>query len=220
MVVFDSGGGPICSGSLKTAKNGRLLSMAKIYTRTGDDGETSLLGGVRVRKDDLRIETIGCVDETNAAIGVVRTELGRDGGSTEVDATPAIAFNTSFSIWEQSWRHGQALRLQFRSATRTWLSWSRLSIALKVAWSRCGRLFCRGDRRRLGSCIWRGVSAAGRNGDWWSWRQLNRSGGELVKYLNRLSDLLFVLARVVNKASGVADVEWQKGEGGGGKGEG
>jgi cob(I)alamin adenosyltransferase len=51
--------------------------MAKIYTRTGDEGETSLLGGRRVRKDDLRIEAIGSVDEVNAALGIVRVELAR-----------------------------------------------------------------------------------------------------------------------------------------------
>ena len=48
--------------------------MAKIYTRTGDEGETSLLGGRRVRKDDLRVEAIGDVDEANAALGMVRAE--------------------------------------------------------------------------------------------------------------------------------------------------
>src|SRR3977135_3467657 len=53
--------------------------MAKIYTRTGDEGETSLLGGRRVRKDDLRVEAIGSVDELNAALGVVRMELSRSG---------------------------------------------------------------------------------------------------------------------------------------------
>ena len=49
--------------------------MAKIYTRTGDEGETSLLGGAARAKDDLRIEAIGSVDEINAALGVVRVEL-------------------------------------------------------------------------------------------------------------------------------------------------
>src|SRR5947208_16635095 len=57
--------------------------MTKIYTRTGDEGETSLLGGRRVRKDDLRIEAIGSVDEVNAALGVVRMELSRSGVSPE-----------------------------------------------------------------------------------------------------------------------------------------
>src|SRR6185295_5028096 len=59
------------------------MPMAKIYTRTGDEGETSLLGGRRVRKDDLRIEAIGSVDEVNATLGVVRVELSRSGIAPE-----------------------------------------------------------------------------------------------------------------------------------------
>src|SRR3954469_18898295 len=62
---------------------GLVCAMAKIYTRTGDRGETSLLGGRRVRKDDLRIEAIGCVDEVNAALGLVRVELARSGIAPE-----------------------------------------------------------------------------------------------------------------------------------------
>jgi cob(I)alamin adenosyltransferase len=51
--------------------------MPKIYTRTGDDGETGLFGGPRVRKDNPRLEAIGTLDELNAAMGVVRVELSR-----------------------------------------------------------------------------------------------------------------------------------------------
>src|SRR5688572_26929038 len=73
--------------------------MTKIYTRTGDSGETGLLGGERVRKDDLRIETIGCVDETNAALGLVRLELTRSGVAPEgVDALLARAQHTLFNL--------------------------------------------------------------------------------------------------------------------------
>src|SRR4029078_6848183 len=57
--------------------------MAKIYTRTGDEGETSLLGGRRVRKDDLRIEAIGSVDDVNASLGMARVELARSGVAPE-----------------------------------------------------------------------------------------------------------------------------------------
>ncbi len=73
--------------------------MTKIYTRTGDEGETSLLGGERLRKDDLRIETIGCIDETNAAIGLVRVELLRSGVAPEgVDAVLARSQHTLFDV--------------------------------------------------------------------------------------------------------------------------
>ena len=79
--------------------------MAKIYTRTGDEGETSLLGGRRVRKDDLRIEAIGSIDETNAALGLVRVELSRGGVARRGTRRVARdAFNIGCSIWGRSWR--------------------------------------------------------------------------------------------------------------------
>src|SRR5688572_28407762 len=55
----------------------------KIYTKTGDDGQTGLFGGERVSKDDLRVEAYGSVDETNAGLGVARAA----GLSPDVDAT-------------------------------------------------------------------------------------------------------------------------------------
>src|SRR5262245_61606626 len=76
--------------------------MAKIYTRTGDGGETGLLGGERVRKDDLRIETFGCIDETNAALGLARVELTRSDAVPEgVDALLAKAQHTLFNVGAQ-----------------------------------------------------------------------------------------------------------------------
>src|SRR5687768_6808607 len=64
--------------------------MAKIYTRAGDDGETALFGGGRVRKDDRRIEAIGTIDELNAALGLVRMELSR-GGTAPADLDELLA---------------------------------------------------------------------------------------------------------------------------------
>ena len=71
----------------------------KIYTRTGDAGETSLLGGERVRKNELRIETIGSIDETNAVLGVVRVELLRSGvAPAGVDAVLARVQHALFEM--------------------------------------------------------------------------------------------------------------------------
>src|SRR3954462_5851768 len=73
--------------------------MAKIYTRSGDDGATSILGGERVQKNDLRIEAIGSVDETNAAIGVVRVELMRSGVAPEgIDSLLARIQHSLFDL--------------------------------------------------------------------------------------------------------------------------
>ena len=78
--------------------------MAKIYTRTGDTGQTSLLAGRRVRKDDVRIEAIGSVDEVNATLGVVRMELTRSGiAPVGLDELLAQVQHRLFD-WAPNWR--------------------------------------------------------------------------------------------------------------------
>jgi cob(I)alamin adenosyltransferase len=184
--------------------------MVKIYTRTGDDGETSLLGGERVRKDDVRIETIGSVDETNATIGVVRTELGRDAEIlVEVDVLLAGVQHALFNMGAELAARGgssSAARVDDADVKQLESAIDHFEDGLKplqvfilpggtkaAAQLHVARCSCRQAERRLVE-----LAAA------------ERLSGELVKYLNRLSDLLFVLARVVNQASGVADVEWRK----------
>ncbi|MBO9348785.1 MAG: ATP:cob(I)alamin adenosyltransferase, partial [Chloroflexus sp.] len=66
----------------------------KIYTRTGDNGETGLFGGQRVRKDDLRVQAYGTVDECNAAIGVARAS----GSDPALDAVLAVVQNQLFVL--------------------------------------------------------------------------------------------------------------------------
>jgi len=194
-----------------TTSAGEHRFMAKIYTRTGDDGETSLLGGERVRKDDLRIETIGCVDETNAAIGLVRAELERRDGSVpeDVDAVLADVQHVLFNLGaELAARVGATSTNQVGDAEvgaleraidkfeagleplRVFILPGGAPAAGQLHMARC---ICRRAERRL---VELGAAEPARR--------------ELVEYLNRLSDLLFVLARAVNKAAGVADVEWQK----------
>jgi cob(I)alamin adenosyltransferase len=185
--------------------------MAKIYTRTGDGGETSLLGGQRVRKDDLRIETIGCVDETNAALGVVRLELTRSGVAPEgVDDLLVRAQHALFNLGAE---------LASRAASPPGvasLSDSNV-VELEAAIDRCEagldplRAFilpggaAAAAQLHMARCISRRAE-----------RRLVELAaaetvrGELVRYLNRLSDLLFVLARVVNKANRIPDVIWKQ----------
>jgi cob(I)alamin adenosyltransferase len=188
----------------------------KIYTRTGDDGETSLLGGERVRKDDLRIETIGSVDETNAALGVVRVELLRSGVAPKgVDAILAKSQHTLFNLGaELAARSSTQARAAIVSDAdvaeleaaiddyeagleplRAFILPGGAAAAAQLHMARC---ICRRSERRL-------VELA-------THEQVR---GELVRYLNRLSDLLFVLARVVNKANRMSDVIWQQVDKGG-----
>jgi cob(I)alamin adenosyltransferase len=185
--------------------------MVKIYTRTGDSGDTGLLGGERVRKDDPRIEAMGCVDETNAALGLVRLELTRSGVAPEgVDALLARAQHTLFNLGAElasrtpgSTRAASvtdSLVNDLESAIdhyeagleplRAFILPGGAASAAQLHMARC---ICRRAERRLV-----GLAAA------------EAIRPELIRYLNRLSDLLFVLARVVNKANRVPDVIWKQ----------
>ena len=185
--------------------------MAKIYTRAGDDGETALFAGGRVRKDDPRIEAIGAVDELNAALGVVRMELARGGvAPAGLDEVLASLQNRLFDV-------GAELATPAPEARGTDFINSRHVLALEAEIDRwdaglqplttfilpggcaaaaqlhVARGLCRRAERRLVK-----LGAA---------QSIRR---ELACYLNRMSDLLFVLARAANQANRAPDVVWQK----------
>jgi cob(I)alamin adenosyltransferase len=184
--------------------------MMKIYTRTGDTGETSLLGGVRIHKNDLRIEAIGCVDETNAAIGVVRVELQR--ASVTPDGMDALLARIQHSLFDL----GAELACRASNAQPPRISDSDVASleqaidqydavleplrafilpggAAAAAQLHLARCVCRRAERQLVELI-----------------GSEQVQGGLLQYLNRLSDLLFVLARAVNKANHIPDVKWEQ----------
>lgn len=177
-----------------------------IYTRTGDAGETGLFGGGRVGKDDPRVEAYGEVDELNAALGLARaSELdpGLDAMARAIQeqlfAVGAVLATPSGSKAEQQvpkvkpeWaqeaeRQIDALDRELPAMTHFVLpGGSRAAAALHVA-----RTVCRRAERRV--------------------VPLMRSGkidASVVVYLNRLSDLLFTMARAANRRAGIEDVKW------------
>lgn len=181
----------------------------KIYTKTGDAGQTGLFGGPRVGKDDPRIEAYGAVDELNATIGVARAEklppaidsllariqnelfnLGAELATPNPAAHKmAVLGPPHIEALEQAIdRHEETL-----PALREFVlpGGCRGAAALHVA-----RTICRRAERRLVSLVGSSKEAVSQN---------------LVVYLNRLGDLLFVLARAANAAAGVGDVPWRKG---------
>jgi len=178
----------------------------KIYTKSGDSGMTGLLGMGRVAKDEPRIEAYGTVDELNAAIGLARAN-GVDSaadamlqrvqndlfvvGSALADPSPDGPFHQSVTpdhiAHVELWIDGLETELtplqQFILPGGT-----PAASALHLA-----RTICRRAERLV--------------------VHLGRQSGETVPttiiiYLNRMSDFLFVLARVVNHRAGVADVIW------------
>jgi cob(I)alamin adenosyltransferase len=183
--------------------------MAKIYTRSGDAGETSLLGGQRLRKDDRRIAAIGDVDEVNAALGLVRMELSRSGiAPVGLDELLSEVQHRLFDIGAELAMPSEAGagigRLSDASVAELERAIDRQEAALAplrefilpggfpaAAQLHLARCVCRRAERRLVE-----LAAA------------EAVRGEVLRYVNRLSDLLFVAARGVNQANRVPDVAW------------
>lgn len=182
----------------------------KIYTKTGDSGETGLFGGPRVPKDHARIEAYGTVDELNTVLGLVRCESL----PPEIDSLLAQVQNELFNVGaELATPDPQARGTHFigdAQVSELEKAIDRFEANLPIlktfilpggsrgaAWLHLARTVCRRAERRVVTLM--------------SDQQQAISGTILV-YLNRLADLLFVLARAVNAAAGQADVKWQKNE--------
>lgn len=178
----------------------------KIYTKTGDDGDTGLFGGPRVRKDHPRIEAYGTVDELNAVLGLVRTQslpTDVDGLLERVQnelfdlgaelATPEPGKFGMTSIGEpQSSRLETAID-QFEAELEPLKQFILPGGTPAAAYLHLARTVCRRAERMLVSLD----------------HSEEISPGTIV-YLNRLSDLLFVAARLVNHRAGTPDVPWKK----------
>lgn len=184
-----------------------MVKLTKIYTRGGDSGKTSLGDGSRVRKDAARVDTYGTVDEANAAIGVARLDL--DG---EEDAILGRVQNDLFDVGadlcrpDEGRRGDGGLRVSAAQVARLEAEIDRLNAGLSPLESfvlpggsvTSARLhFARTVTRRAERLA---VALAAEES----------VNPEAVKYLNRLSDLLFVLARHCN-TRGTADVLWTPG---------
>jgi cob(I)alamin adenosyltransferase len=177
----------------------------KIYTRTGDTGETSLFDGTRVRKSEPRVEAYGDVDELNACLGLARASgadheiadelirLQRDLfalGAQLADPGEKIAARvTKAALGDDDVARLEQLIDRYEAelpALRRFIlaGGSPAGAALHVA-----RAVCRRAERRM-VALEPAVDAV------------------LVRYVNRLSDLLFVLARAVNHRAGAVETEW------------
>jgi cob(I)alamin adenosyltransferase len=184
----------------------------KIYTRKGDDGTTGLFGGARVSKGSLRVRAYGEVDELNSTLGLARAE--RVGASSGPDATVdgllgdiqsrlfdvgaelatlpgrddklgiPLVTDDDVALLEQAIDRAEAELEPLRTFVLP--GGTRASAALHVA-----RTVCRRAERSI-------VELA----------MEEPVRPEVVRYVNRLSDLLFTLARLANRRAGVPDVPW------------
>jgi cob(I)alamin adenosyltransferase len=184
-----------------------MVRLTKIYTRGGDRGQTSLGDGSRVAKHDLRVAAYGTVDEANATIGLARLHT-----EAAADAMLARIQNDLFDLGADLCRPGadpddaQALRIQARQVTRLEDEIDAMNLALKpldsfvLPGGRPAAAFLHQARtvvRRAERLTTELATGAPVN-------------PEAIRYLNRLSDHLFVLARHLND-QGAADVLWVPG---------
>ena len=178
----------------------------KIYTRTGDKGDTSLFGGQRVPKDAMRIEAYGTVDELNSVLGIVRA----DGPAEELDRVLGVIQDQLFILGAdlaspRSNEKKGVRRIGAKETESLEQEIDRFEEVLKplksfvlpggtpvAARLHLARTVCRRAERT--------VVRLSRNED---------IGDECMMYLNRLSDLLFVLARFANHSAGVQEVKWK-----------
>ena len=188
----------------------------KIYTRTGDTGDTGLFGGQRVPKDHIRVDAYGEVDELNAVLGLVVSAIGGDSElaprlrGIQADlfaigahlATPAPEDGGRASSHIPELPRGRVAEMeQWIDAADGELPPLKSFIlpggAPAAAWFHLARTVCRRAERRV-------ITLA---------REATVPE-EVIVYLNRLSDLLFTLARLSNHRAGVEDVPWRPERGG------
>ena len=175
--------------------------LTRIYTRTGDDGTTGLTDGSRVPKDDPRIEAIGAVDELNSGIGVLLCESLPDEIRDCLTGIQHRLFDLGgelsipgYSLLRADQVEYLEQRLDEMNAELPMLEEFILPGGCEAA-AVChlARTVCRRAERRL-------ITLAGEE-------DINPV---CIQYLNRLSDLLFVMARSLNRAAQQPDVLWRR----------
>lgn len=180
----------------------------KIYTKAGDDGDTGLFAGPRVPKCNSRVEAYGTVDELNAALAAAVLQLEEAELKAQVVSIQHELFSVGAELaTPQPAAHGlqfvtegvisrlermiDAFEEELPALDRFILPGGTPgAVALHLA-----RTICRRAERRVVQLV---LELGG------------EIAPELIKYLNRLSDLLFVMARVANHRSGAGDVPWEK----------
>jgi cob(I)alamin adenosyltransferase len=187
-----------------------MVYLSRIYTRTGDTGETGLGDGTRVAKDDPRVTAYGTVDELNAVLGLLLSQFPEteEAGLLRSIQNDLFDVGADLCVPQAADETPESrLRVQPDQATRLETAIDRLNAPLgpltsfvlpggrgAAAWCHLARTVCRRAERDV-------VTLA----------RTAAVNPQVVVYLNRLSDLLFVLARVYNN-HGQDDILWKPGK--------
>ena len=178
----------------------------KIYTRDGDGGETSLYGGQRVLKDALRVQTYGTVDECNAALGFALTQITDPETCETLLRIQGELFEVGADLATPLSRGETVPRVRAEQTARLEAEIDRFEEDLEPlrhfilpggsgggAALHLARAICRRAERHLVTL-----------------EQTEDINPEAMRYLNRLSDHLFVLARLANHRAGTPEMIWER----------
>ena len=183
------------------------MKITKVYTRTGDKGETSLVGGVTIKKSDIRLEAYGTVDELSAHLGMLVAMMEQGEERDLVIRVQNNLFNVCTHLaTDQSQTplypsahlaDGEIELLEERIDKLMKALPERQGFILPggtptAAQAHICRTVCRRAERRIAALA-----------------EVAQIGPEMQQYVNRLSDYLFVLAKIINFNAGVSEIVWQ-----------
>jgi len=189
-----------------------MVKIDKIYTKTGDSGETHLVGGKRVKKDSARVWAYGEVDELNSILGAIRT-LASEGGLTELAQKMALVQNELFDAGAElatpagaEWPNMKQLGDSETARLESWIDQITEQVpalrsfvlpggSILNSWFHLARAVCRRAERRIVNLM-----------------QEEKISPKLVVYFNRLSDYLFAQARFESLRSGQPEYLWDTGK--------
>ncbi len=178
----------------------------KVYTKTGDQGETSLLGGSRVSKAELQIESYGTIDELNSYIGLVRDQIWKQPLLKELTEIQDRLFTIGSHLANDRKKNKIKLpEIQEKDVQRLEIEIDKMDNQLPpmkafilpggntiVSFTHIARCVCRRAERQVVRL----------NENW-------EIPPIIIKYLNRLSDYLFILGRKLSKDLGADEIEWK-----------
>jgi cob(I)alamin adenosyltransferase len=190
-----------------------MVRLSKIYTRTGDEGTTGLVGGERIRKSDLRLEAYGTVDEVNSVVGLLRTAASASSDSAVVEAAgttlrmiqndlfdigsllataPGSKFDGMREFKEEHITYLEEAMDAYQDILKPLPSFVLPGGGMLNAHAHLARTVCRRCERLL-----------------WRLNDEKPVAPSLMKYMNRLSDYLFVFSRWVAVKNGEEEFLWE-----------
>lgn len=183
------------------------MKITKVYTRTGDKGTTSLVGGVRIKKSDIRLEAYGTVDELSAHLGLLAAVIPESVDRATVIRIQNNLFNVCTHLATDQSKtplypsahlaDGEIEFLEQEVDRMMGVLPERQGFVLPggtpaAAQAHVARTVCRRAERRIAELA-----------------EVAAVGEEIQQYVNRLSDYLFVLAKIINFNSGQNEIIWQ-----------